>query len=149
MHFIRPDAVEFKNMDDGTLDLEKELVWIEGKYNEAKSNIYETYRINQTSKDDDHSNHTICDIEQFIDDSYLEMMVKWNKQKDMEIVSLQKELFHAYEVQYQMSCNMRCNIVESAGLRFQLEKLKRCTTYLQPQIFCRNFTLGKKKVLKK
>ena len=119
-NIFHSNACQFLQDMEGkdTLDLEKELIWIEGKYNEATSNSDETDGANKASNKDKNSNHTIADIEHFIDDSYLQILAQSNEQKDLEILSLHEELSHAYEVQSHI-------VMESAGLKHQLEELKR------------------------
>ena len=87
------------------LDIEKELLWIEGKYAEIVEGTRDDTEGYQCLMEDKNFNDgidTIEDIERFIDDSYMKMLEQKNEDKEVEISILKKELSSAYEVQDQV-----------------------------------------------
>ena len=101
---------------NSTINWEEELQWIERQYTEINAiktnadNIHE-----MCEEDNDDSNDTIAEIQQFIDDSYTKMLLEVNEQKEREICRLKRELIDAYEVQHQV-------LMDSYGLPLQFEE---------------------------
>ena len=101
---------------NSTINWEEELQWIERQYTEINAiktnadNIHE-----MCEEDNDDSNDTITEIQQFIDDSYTKMLLEVNEQKEREICRLKRELIDAFEVQHQV-------LMDSYGLPLQFEE---------------------------